>query len=223
MIKRKMLLWEKKAFLDGASLILGLDEAGRGPLAGPVIAAAVLLKPSPLKRFTFPRYAERLDDSKKLSFAQRERSYREILKKSLFGVGLKDPRFIDRQNIRIATLLAMKEAVEKVVTKYCRLNNKLEARIRDSICVLVDGDCDPDVPYRKIPIIKGDSRSVSIAAASIVAKVTRDRMMVSYDKRYPGYGFSRHKGYGTRFHIETIQKRGPCPIHRKSFARVKIK
>lgn len=222
-VKKKMLLWEKKAFLDGASLIIGLDEAGRGPLAGPVIAAAVLLSPSPLRRFRFPCYSERLDDSKKLSFAQRERSYREILKKSLSGIGSKGRGFIDSRDIRRATLLAMKQAVERLVTDYCRLSRRNKNEIERDVCVLVDGDCGPDLPYRVIPITKGDSRSASIAAASIVAKVTRDRIMASYDKRYPSYGFSAHKGYGTRQHIEAIQRYGPCPIHRKSFARVGIK
>jgi len=215
-----MLLWEKKAFLDGSSLIIGIDEAGRGPLAGPVVAAAVMLKPSPLKRFEIPHYRERLDDSKKLLPAQRERSFIEISKNALFGVGLKDHRFIDRKNIRRATHAAMKQAVENLVKKYCRRNKKRAGEIRSAICVLIDGNSGPALPYRTVQIKKGDSKSFSIAAASIVAKVTRDRIMCSYDRQYPAYGFSRHKGYGTRTHMEAIHRHGPCPIHRKTFAPI---
>ena len=221
MIKKKMLRWEKKAFLDGATVVIGVDEAGRGPLAGPVVAAAVMLRRLPLKRFVLPRHRERLDDSKKMPASQRERSFCEISKRSLFGIGLKDHCFIDRRNIHRATLLAMRQAVVNLIKKYCRLNNKKEKEVRKDICVLVDGNMRPALPYRTIPILKGDSKSLSIAAASIVAKVTRDRIMRSYGERYPLYGFSRHKGYGTRFHLEAIQKYGPCRIHRKSFAPIK--
>jgi len=216
-----MLLWEKKAFLDGASLIIGLDEAGRGPLAGPVVAGAVSLRKSSLKRFSLPVYKERIDDSKKITPSQREKSFREISKKAAFGIGKKDHRLIDKKNIRVATLLAMREAVEGLLKDYCRINNKKESQVREKICVLVDGNMDPGLPYRTIRIIKGDSKSLSIAAASIIAKVTRDRMMNSFDKRFPQYGFSRHKGYGTKAHLEAIKTYGPCRIHRKSFAPMK--
>ncbi|MBU1147076.1 MAG: ribonuclease HII [Candidatus Omnitrophica bacterium] len=216
-----MLLWEKKAFLNGASLIIGLDEAGRGPLAGPVVAGAVSLRKSPLKRFSLPVYRERVDDSKKITPAQREKSFREISKKAVFGIGKKGHQFIDKKNIRVATLSAMREAVKDLVKKYCRENNKKEAQIRRNIYVLVDGNMDPGLPYRTVLIIKGDSKSLSIAAASIIAKVTRDRIMSSYHKRFPEYGFSRHKGYGTKAHIEAIKTHGPCQIHRKSFAPIK--
>lgn len=220
MIKRRMCLWEKRAFLDGASVIIGVDEAGRGPLAGPVVAAAVILKRSPLRRFTLPRYKERLDDSKKLRPTQREMAFQEISKKSIFGVGLKDHRFIDRKNIHRATLSAMKQAVSRLIKEYCRFNNKREKEVKGDICVLIDGKMDPGLPYKTVQILRGDSKSISIAAASIVAKVTRDRIMVSYDKEFPQYGFSRHKGYGTRLHLETIRRHGPCPIHRKTFAPI---
>lgn len=213
--------WEKRVFRDGASVIIGLDEAGRGPLAGPVVAAAVVLKKSPLRRFVLPHYKERLDDSKRLLPAQRERAFREISTKSIFGIGLKDHGFIDRNNIHGATLSAMKQAVSSLVKEYCRFNNRREDEIRKDICVLVDGNMNPGLPYKTVRILKGDSKSISIAAASIVAKVTRDKIMVSYDKKFPQYGFSRHKGYGTRLHLETIRRHGPCPIHRKSFAPIK--
>jgi len=221
MIRKGMLRWEKRAFRDGATLIIGVDEAGRGPLAGPVVAAAVMLRPLPLKRFSLPQYRERLDDSKKVPAAQRERSFSEISKKSLVGVGLKDHRFIDKRNICRATLLAMREAVLSLIKEFCRLNSKKEKEIRRDVCVLVDGNMKPDTPYRTASIVKGDSKSLSVAAASIVAKVTRDRIMQSYDRRYPLYGFSKHKGYGTRLHLEAIQKYGPCPIHRRTFAPIR--
>jgi len=213
-----MLLWEKKAFLEGVSIIIGLDEAGRGPLAGPVVAGAVILRPLTSKKFSMPRYKERLDDSKKLLPAQREKAFHEIAGKAIFGTGLRNHRFIDDKNIYTATIFAMKDAVKNLVRKYCRSKRKKEKEIRQDICVLVDGNIDPDLPYRTVKIIKGDSKSLSIAAASIVAKVTRDNMMFSYDKKYPAYGFSRHKGYGTKFHLEAIEEHGACPIHRRSFA-----
>lgn len=218
-----MLLWERKAKLSGASFIIGLDEAGRGPLAGPVVAAAVSLGPSPLKKLIFPRYKERIDDSKKMLPAQRERSFCEISKKALFGVGIKDHRFIDRKNIQKATVSAMRRAVRNLVRKYCRLNGRQEKDARTEICILVDGNIDLGLPYHTLRIIKGDSKSFSIAAASIVAKVTRDRLMASYDKEFPQYGFLRHKGYGTKSHMEAIERYGPCPIHRRTFAPIKTK
>lgn len=223
MTKRRMLLCEKRAFLEGAAVIIGLDEAGRGPLAGPVVAAAVVLKTSPLKRFNFPRFGERIDDSKKLLPRQREKAFSEISRKAVFGVGLRGHGFIDKKNIRVATLSAMKQAVERLVEEFCRLNRCEKKQIRKNVCVLVDGNMSPDLPYKTVPILKGDSKSLSIAAASIIAKVTRDRIMISYDKTFPQYGFSKHKGYGTKTHIDALKKNGPCAIHRKSFAPVKKK
>jgi len=216
-----MLAWEQKAFLEGASIIIGVDEAGRGPLAGPVVAGAVLLEPTPLKKLRPHNYKERIDDSKKLRPSQREKAFREISDKAIFGVGIKDNRYIDRENIHKATLAAMKQAVKKLISEFCRLNNKKEKDIRKKVCVLVDGIFGGFLPYKTIPIIKGDSKSFSIAAASIVAKVTRDAIMGRYDKKYPVYGFSKHKGYGTRFHLEAIEKYGPCLIHRKTFAPIR--
>lgn len=216
-----MLLWEKKVFLKGSSIIIGLDEAGRGPLAGPVVAAAVMLKTTPLRRFAIPFYKERVDDSKKMLPRQREKAFCEISEKSLFVVASKDHKFIDQKNIYKATLSVMKEAVRRLIKKYCQLNNKTENKIRKNICILVDGNMHLDVPYKTISIVKGDSKSLSIAAASIMAKVARDRMMEDYDKKYPSYGFLRHKGYGTKFHLDAIRKYGPCPIHRKTFSPIK--
>ena len=218
-----MLFWEKRAFLKGESLIVGVDEAGRGPLAGPVVAAAVILKKTPLKRFTLPRYKERVDDSKKMRPLEREKAFYEISQKSLFGIGLKAHNVIDRKNIYKATILAMREAVSNVISQYCRLNNQKEPQIRNKICVLIDGKMDLGLPYKAISIVRGDSKSFSIAAASIIAKVTRDRIMETQHKKYPLYGFLKHKGYGTKFHLEAIKMYGPCPIHRKTFAPVKNK
>ncbi|MCX5692801.1 MAG: ribonuclease HII [Candidatus Omnitrophica bacterium] len=215
-----MLSWERKAFLKGFSIIIGVDEAGRGPLAGPVVAGAVILNRSPLRIFKVPEYKENIDDSKKLRPPEREKAFKEISAKAIFGVGIKDNKYIDRENIHMATLAAMKQAVKKLVFKFCRLANKKEKDVRKDICVLVDGLFGGFLPYKTIPIIKGDSKSFSIAAASIVAKVMRDAIMDRYDKKYPLYGFFKHKGYGTRFHLEAIKQHGPCLIHRKSFAPI---
>ena len=213
-----MLAWEKAAFLDGASVIIGVDEAGRGPLAGPVVAGAVILGKTPLGKFRTPVYKEKIDDSKKLSPLEREKAFREIKSKAVSGTGIKNNNYIDRKNIHIATLAAMKQAVKKLIAEFCRVSNKKEKDIRNNICILVDGKFGDFPPYRTIPIIRGDSQSLSIAAASIMAKDTRDSMMDRYDKKYPVYGFSKHKGYGTNMHMEAIRRYGPCVIHRKTFA-----
>lgn len=215
-----MLLWEKRAFLNGASLVVGLDEAGRGPLAGPVVAAAVMLTPRPLTRFALPRFKEKIDDSKKLLPKQRQKAFKEIAKKSIFATGLKGHGFIDKKNILKATRAAMEQAVLRLIDEFCRVNNKSRREIKNDICILVDGKISLNLPYKTVQIIKGDSKSLSIAAASIMAKVTRDAIMDSYDKKYPAYGFLRHKGYGTKFHMDAIKKHGPCPIHRKTFAPI---
>ena len=163
----------------------------------------------------------RIDDSKKMRPSQREKAFCEISEKSLFGIGLKNNSVIDKKNIYQATILAMREAVSSAIKRYCHLNNKKEREIRKKTYILIDGRIDLKLPYKAISILKGDSKSLSIAAASIIAKVTRDRMMERYNKKYPLYGFSRHKGYGTKFHLEAIKTYGSCPIHRKSFAPIK--
>jgi len=213
-----MLSWERKAFLKGFSIIIGVDEAGRGPLAGPVVAGAVILGRSPLKRFRISEYKETIDDSKKLRPRQREKAFKEISARAIFGIGMKDSKYIDKENIHMATLAAMKQAVKKLMAEFCRSCNKKEKNVRKKVCVLVDGIFGGSLPYKTIPIVKGDSKSLSIAAASIMAKVTRDSIMGRYDKKYPLYGFSKHKGYGTKFHLKAIERYGPCLIHRMSFA-----
>lgn len=179
-------------------LICGLDEAGRGPLAGPVTAGAVIL----------PRDCEILflNDSKKLSEKRREELFEEIKEKAVaYGVGIAGADRIDEINILQATYEAMKLAISS-------LGAEPEVLLNDAVTI-------PGIEIPQIPIIKGDGKSVSIAAASIMAKVTRDHMMEEYDKLFPEYGFARHKGYGTAAHIEALKKFGPCPIHRRSFIK----
>ena len=190
---------EREAEHSGYRSVAGVDEAGRGPLAGPVVAAAVVLPPE----LSLPG----LRDSKKMSPALREILYDQIIEKCTgFGIGQVDERTIDEINILQAALLAMKKAVEQLPAPADML--------------LIDGnrgiECDTD----QKTIIGGDDASLSIAAASVLAKVTRDRLMERYHEQYPQYEFSRHKGYGTRLHRERIQQYGPCPIHRKTFKGV---
>jgi len=182
----------------GYRRICGVDEAGRGPLAGPVVAAAVV--------FVEPVEIENLRDSKKLSPAMRERVFEKILQVAQVGIGEASPAEIDAMNILQASLLAMKRAVDSLA-------------ISPDI-VLVDGPyaLSGEVPSRAI--IRGDARVRVISAASIIAKVTRDRLMLEYEKEFPGYGFARHKGYPTREHLKALRHLGPTHIHRTSFRGV---
>ena len=182
--------------------ICGIDEVGRGPLAGPVVAGAVILpKDEPILY---------LNDSKKLSEKKREQLYDEIMEKALaVGIGMASPARIDEINILQATYEAMRAAIKEVEKK---LGTKPEVLLNDAVTI-------PEVSIRQVPIVKGDAKSVSIAAASIVAKVTRDRMMVEYDKVLPGYDLASNKGYGTKAHIAALKELGPTPIHRASFIK----
>jgi ribonuclease HII len=183
-------LWKKHNHLAG------VDEAGRGPLAGPVVAAAVILK----KNF----YNPEIDDSKKLTPVKREKLYRIITDSALsYSFGIVEPAIIDSINILNATKQAMKQAIS-------------DLKIIPDI-VLIDGIWVTDLPCRQIPVIKGDTLSLSIAAASILAKVKRDTIMDQYHEQYPAYQFNKHKGYPTKLHRQCIREHGPCPIHRKSF------
>ncbi len=178
----------------------GLDEAGRGPLFGPVVAAAVVLNPE--KEILY------INDSKKLSEKRREAVYPQIMEKALgVGVGIVSPARIDEINILQATYEAMKQALAA-----------LPASCPYGI-LLLDAITLPGLNLPQIPIIKGDGKSLSIAAASIVAKVTRDRLMAQAEERYPGYGLAQHKGYGTAAHIEALRRLGPTPEHRTSFIK----
>jgi len=190
--------FEKQAYNEGYNFIAGIDEAGRGPLAGPVVAAAVILPKNV--------FIEKLNDSKKLSPKQRDALYDEIMDKSIdCAVGIVDEKCIDEINILNATKKAMKIAIESLKTK--------------PDLILTDAVNLDTVNIDQVNIVKGDSLSISIAAASIIAKVTRDRLIDKYDSIYPQYGFSKHKGYGTKEHIDAIKKYGICPIHRVSFIK----
>jgi len=195
-----MMKYENELYEKGVFCIAGVDEVGRGPLAGPVVAAAVVL---PLG-FDEPE----VDDSKKLTAKKREYLFDLIVKQSLaYGIGMVDNRIIDEINILEATKLAMRNAVA-------------EARSKAAIeHVLVDAVFISGLELPQTSIIKGDEKSVSIAAASIVAKVTRDRIMCTYHDEYPYYNFDRNKGYGTKAHYEGISEHGICEIHRKSFLK----
>ena len=178
--------------------ICGIDEVGRGPLAGPVVAGAVIL----------PKDCDILyiNDSKKLTAAKREELYDEIMEKAVAaGIGMVSPQRIDEINILQATYEAMREAISK-------LEPAPDILLNDAVTI-------PEVTIPQVPIIKGDAKSISIGAASIIAKVTRDRLMYSYDELYPEYGFAKHKGYGTKQHRDALAEYGPCPIHRKTFIK----
>lgn len=192
----KMKEYERK--YASCSWLCGIDEVGRGPLAGPVVAGAVIL----------PKDCDilYLNDSKQLSEKRREELYTVIMEKAVStGLGFVAPERIDEINILQATYEAMREAISK-------LDPQPEILLNDAVTI-------PQVTIRQVPIIKGDAKSISIAAASIIAKVTRDRLMVSYDEIYPEYGFASNKGYGARAHLEALKKYGPTPIHRRTFIR----
>ena len=192
----KMFSFERE-YADRQS-ICGIDEVGRGPFAGPVVAAAVIL----------PKDCDilYLNDSKKLSEKKRELLYDEIYEKAVaIGIGMSSEKVIDEINILQATYKAMQQAISK-------LSVKPDLLLNDAVTI-------PEVDIEQVPIIKGDAKSASIAAASIVAKVTRDRMMKEYDAVYPGYDFAKNKGYGTKAHIKGIKKQGICDIHRRTFVK----
>lgn len=192
------LVYENEKYNQGYKIICGVDEAGRGPLAGPVYAAAVILK----KGLTI----EGVNDSKKLSEKKRELLFDKIIIEcEEYSIGTASEKEIDEINILQATFLAMKRAVEGLTIK--------------PDCALVDGNQVPPLECDVETVVKGDSKSESIAAASILAKVSRDRYMLKMAEKYPQYGFEKHKGYGTKLHYEMIEKYGICDIHRKTFLK----
>jgi ribonuclease HII len=200
---------EKLLFASGFALIAGVDEAGRGPLAGPVVAAAVTLKPEMVERFFAVKELKDIKDSKLVSEKKREELF-EIIKNTFFevGIGVCDHETIDRINIYQATFLAMKKALSALKTK--------------PDYVMLDGRAIiPNLSLKQENIINGDAFVLSIAAASIIAKVTHDRLIAKLAEQYPQYGFLNHKGYGTREHLEALKKYGPAPFHRKTFGPVK--
>ena len=194
-----MLAYEKELYAQGISLIAGVDEVGRGPLAGPVVAAAVIL-PKNCK-------IKGLNDSKKIPKKKHEEIFQAVKDNALaIGIGIMDNQVIDQVNIYEATKLAMKEAISQ-------LDPQPEHLLIDAMKL--------DLPISQTSIIKGDANSLSIAAASIIAKVTRDKIMANYDQEFPGYDFSQNAGYGTAKHLEGLEKHGVSPIHRTSFEPIK--
>lgn len=192
------LLYENEKYNEGYKIICGVDEAGRGPLAGPVYAAAVVLEKG--------KTIEGVNDSKKLSEKKRELLFDKIINECKdYSIGTASEKEIDELNILQATFLAMKRAVDGLSVK--------------PDCALVDGNQIPNLDCDVTTVVKGDAKSESIAAASILAKVSRDRYMLEMAEKYPQYGFEKHKGYGTKLHYEMIEKYGICDIHRKSFLK----
>lgn len=195
----KMLAYEKELYAQGMDLIAGVDEVGRGPLAGPVVAAAVILP----KACKIPG----LNDSKKIPKSKHKEIYEAVLQNAIaIGIGVKDNQVIDQVNIYEATKLAMMEAIGQ-------LDPQPQHLLIDAMKL--------DLPISQTSIIKGDANSLSIAAASIVAKVTRDQMMEEFDRKYPGYDFAQNAGYGTANHLAGLDQLGVTPIHRRSFEPVK--
>ncbi len=199
--------FERGLLERGVGEIAGVDEAGRGPLAGPVVTAAVVF-PAAWISSGLPAELEGLNDSKQLTAAQRERyfEYLQSCSRIRFAIAKIDAEEIDRINILAATHLGMNRAIEEVRPDH----------------VLIDGLHVRSVRRPQTALVKGDSRSYSIAAASVLAKVTRDRIMQDYDRQFPRYGFADHKGYGTARHLAAIAEHGPCPIHRRSFAPIRV-
>lgn len=198
--------------MENEVLMVGIDEAGRGPLCGPVVAAAVCFRMSESELENLPEW-KFVRDSKKLSEKQRESMFDFVVKHAFVGVGIMHADTIDRVNILEATFLAMKSALSAL--------KKQVSNNQEAWRVFVDGNqLIPNISFEQHAIVDGDNLMKVIAAASIVAKVTRDRMMLEYDKEYPMYGFAKHKGYGTKVHMDALRKFGPCPIHRMSFRPV---
>ncbi len=197
--------WEAESRRDGYEWVIGIDEAGRGPLAGPVVAAAVLLPQG--------RIRSRIDDSKKLTPAQRLAAFLELQEKAVFGIGVVNEQVIDVCNILVSARIAMENAVSGLLARLKRFRPA-------GVHLLVDGITALQMPYACKTIVRGDARCRSIAAASIIAKVSRDRIMELYDRILPQYGFAQHKGYPTRLHREALDRFGPSFIHRKTFCGV---
>jgi len=204
-----MIQEEKKLWKKGYKYVAGIDEAGRGPLAGPVVSSAVLILE---KDFKYAKKIKSVKDSKKLSEKKREEVYPNLINSSKlkWGVGMVSEKMIDRINILEATKISMIKAIKDLEKKN---NIKVDH-------LILDGKMKLDLEIDQLSIIKADDKVFSVSAASIIAKVTRDRIMIEYDKTYPAYNFKKHKGYGTKEHMKKIKKNGICKIHRKSFAPI---
>lgn len=204
-----MLELEDETRKAGFNLVIGVDEVGRGPLAGPVVAAAVSLRKS---GFSVP-----IRDSKKLTPLQREEAFYEIYQRACVGIGMISESVIDQTDILQATFFAMHNAVVNLIARLPAATTNRK-NFTKTVCLLIDGNCfRSDLPYHSRTIIKGDERVLSIMCASIVAKVTRDRVLNIYHRIYPEYGFSRHKGYATLEHKHAIRRLGPSLIQRRTF------
>jgi ribonuclease HII len=208
----------------GFDVVVGVDEAGRGPLAGPVVACATTVRNVKIQMPNVKTDSEEeklwkfVRDSKTLSEKQREKMYEFVQEHFFVGVGIVYPETIDRINILEATFLAMKESIGELKRRIANDGLRIDA---EKTMILVDGNMTiPNLSLPQEAIVDGDALVRSIAAASIIAKVTRDRMMLGYDKEYPVYGFAKHKGYGTKVHMDALRKYGPSPIHRMSFKPV---
>lgn len=200
--------YERALLERGCNLVAGVDEAGRGPLAGPVVAAAVIF-PATWIADGLPQELRGLNDSKQLSAGERDRYFEQLTSRPelRYAIAQCDNGVIDEINVLQATFRAMNEALSRLQL------------IPDH--VLVDGNQRSSVLWPQTPVIDGDAKSYTIAAASVLAKVTRDRLMVEFDRRWPAYGFAEHKGYGTAKHLAALQEHGPCPLHRRSFAPIR--
>lgn len=214
---------EKKFAASGYAYVIGTDEAGRGPLAGPVVAAATIVKnfkfqisnfkSNPNDQTSNDKNWDLVRDSKTLSAKQREKAFDFIQENFFVGIGICDQRTIDEINILEASFLAMKKAMSDLKTKFHRELPDFENHI-----ILVDGNKKiPNLSHNQEAVVGGDKISKSISAASIVAKVTRDRIILEMHEKYPEYGFDKHKGYGTKVHMEALERFGPCEIHRQTF------
>ncbi len=212
-MKHPNLSEEKKLWKKGYKIVVGLDEAGRGPLAGPVVAAAVSILNTKYQILN-----TKVRDSKQLTAKAREVLYKIITKdKNIgWGIGIVSNKVIDRINILEATKLAMAKAVKNLKVKNSRLRQGFGGQAK-RVFLIIDGNVKLDLPLPQKPIIKADQKVFSCAAASILAKVTRDRMMIKYHQKYPKYRFDLHKGYGTKKHFKLLKKHGSCEIHRKTF------
>jgi len=208
---------EKKLWKKGYNIVVGIDEAGRGPLAGPVVAASFAIKNFQFSKFNFQsifndKIFKQVRDSKKLSEKQRDKIYNILTnhKDVEWGVGIVSEKIIDKINILEATKLAMQKSVKN-------LDSRFRGNDAGVDFLLLDGNFKINSTVLQKPIVRGDQKVFSISAASIIAKVTRDRLMQKYHKKYPQYGFDKHKGYGTASHFASLEKFGPCKIHRKTF------
>lgn len=216
---------EKKLKSQGYEIIIGIDEVGRGPLAGPVVASAAVYK------YNFQsdenkdeKLLDLIRDSKTLSEKQRESLFDFIYDNFYVGIGICDHLTIDRVNILEASFLAMKSAVSQLKVRMKKQNKNYEKLENIKTVILLDGNKEiPNFSAEQIAIVGGDKTIKSISAASIIAKVTRDRMMIEAEKTYPGYGLAKHKGYGTSIHVKALDTLGPCEIHRRSFKPVRIR